>query len=462
MTAIPLPTGVRGKQYSPKQRERLVNCFAKSGELSTILTRLGVESIANGIGKCRGRGLFKEELYQVSNDRLLKITVDQVSKSAITPVDVTTTDLGKIAGLPNCKMAAGYTELCIMVIGGPAYVYNDTDGLREITDANYLPSVDVAYDGGRFVFIPADGGPFFWSKLENPAAIDSQAYADAEEFPDPNKAVQYYQQSIDVLGTRSIERLQYDVTQSSYLIINAVSSKVGYIGGKTDYGETYAFIGQEDGGASLYVMGQGPQAVRNEVIDELFNQQYTQAELAECESCSFMWNGQNIALFRLPRHTLALYPTANGLDVAFWHSNKTIGDEGQLRWGFVQAAYGFLWTGDFLSSDIGIIRDNGRDYASDIYSRIVTYARLEERDQILIRDILLSCTVGQHDGGQISMQLSEDGLTYFNEMWEELGEIGEYNREVSFGPAGQWFGFVGFMITWIGKISVNTDGLYIK
>jgi hypothetical protein len=460
MTAIPLPTGMRGKQDSPKQSEKVINAYFKEG---TILTRPGVYQGDLGIGKCRGVGKFKEELYQVSSNRLIKITITSTGKKVLTPADIVVTNIGEIEGTANCVMKAGFNDLCIMVKGGKAYIYNDVSGLREITDVSYQASVSVSYDAGRFVFVPEDGGPFFWTELANPASILAVSYADAEEFPDHNKAVNSYKQSIDIMGSRSIERLQYNPNITSYARIQGISSNVGYVGGLTDFGESYAFIGIEDGGYSIYVMGWQPVPIPNDYADELLNITYTQTELEAVRGDTFRWQGQIITLFRLPNHTLVLYSVGQGFDIALWHSETTAKDTGTLDWGFTQAAYGYTWTGNFNSVNIGILTDDTIEFGNDIEGRLQTFYRAENRTNSIISRVFLDCTTGQGNGeNEVNASFSRDGKIFGSIVSVSLGQLGDYGKEVSWGPIGMVDNFLGLNFTWIGQVSVNVDGAYIK
>lgn len=474
MTSIPLPTGMRGKQDSPKQTEKLIDCYFKVGGaqgVGTIITRPGVYKVASG-GGCRGSYLFKDELYQVSGGQLIRLTVNQFVKKKLDETDVVKTELGLIDGNAQCVMAAGFTELCILVKStsdsvGKAYIYNTVSGLQEITDPSFQPSVSVAYDAGRFVFVPENGGPFFWTDLADPSSISAQSYADAEEFPDPNKAVQYIRQSIDVLGSRSIERIQYQPNLTSYARVQSVSSNVGYAGGLTDLGESYAFIGIEDGGYSVYVMGAQPMPVPNDYIDELLNLEYSRAELGTAIGNTFRWNGQLFAMIHLPRHTLVLYSVGQGYDIALWHSDITSDnsakDEGTLAWGYTQSAYGYTWVGGSSSSNIGIMFDEAIEYGENIQGGITTFLRTESRSNSVISRVFLACTTGQANGeNQMYVSFSRDGKIYPTPTGVSLGQLGDHGKEVSWGPVGQIDNFLGIKFSWIGQVSVNSDGVYFK
>ena len=115
MTGIPLPTGIRGDSQTPRQSEILRNCFFKQGDIGTIESRPVSRKNTDGIGKCRGSGLYKDELYQVSNDRLIKITLLDSTKPPIES-NIIVTNIGEITGISNCILKRRLSFLLLKFI----------------------------------------------------------------------------------------------------------------------------------------------------------------------------------------------------------------------------------------------------------------------------------------------------------------------------------------------------------
>lgn len=451
---IPLPKGLRGGSESPKQVETLKNVFSDPSEIPTIMTRPTARKVAEAIGRCRGMGMFKDELYAVSNDRLIKISLINTDLPP-TSSNILVTDIGEIAGTQNCQLEAGYVDLAIMVEGGSLYVY-DGSTLSEVTDVLYKPSVSITYDGGRFVFVPATGEPFFWSDLANPAAISPTSFADAEEFPDLNKACKVKKKQLYVAGSRSIERLQYNANADTYQTIGGATSAVGYVGGMVDYGETFLFLGQGvNGGFQFYGMASDAEPISNKTVDEILSS-YSAVDLENIRGDSFKWEGTEFAIFYLPRHTLVF----NG-DWSLWHSG--VSGDVQETWsvGFFQFCYGYIWTGDVVNRNIGIITDDAEEYGNNIEGEIVTIIRTEPRTNAVIHRLYCALNPGSLITAQsIGMQVSRDGVIFGPMVYRSLGALGDYAREVSWGsPVIKINDHATIRLRWSGKIRLSCDAL---
>lgn len=467
--SITLPTGLNGLEASPKTREEVKNLFFTNGETSVLSIRPGIEGITTGFGRCRGSGLFRnnftgdEELYMVSGNRLVRVTItNPQARKNITVNDVQVEDLGEIAGEGECILVSGFTKMLVMQIGGTAYVYDHDDGVVEITDEDFIPSVSASYDNGRFVFVPNDGQIFFWSSLDDPGDIKPQDFSDAEIFPDPNKVVYTHKSSIYIGGSRSFQRFTYDGNLQTYRTYRGEESTVGYVGGITGFGETFAFVGNgSDGDFNIYIMDGQPRAISNDYVSELINDEYSLFEVENMIGESFEWKGTTLLVFHFPRHTLVFYGAW-----AFWQSSIT--GERPTRWriNYLQSAYGFTWTGDFLTSDIGVLRDSGNEYGNDIEWGIKTYINATPEANFLINRITTRITMGKALGGsvpRIGLSVSKDGRIFPAPRYKTLGTTGRYNKELRWGsPVIKGYDNVGIRFTGYGNVVMNLDGVFFE
>ena len=157
----------------------------------------------------------------------------------------------------------------------------------------------------------------------------------------------------------------------------------------------------------------------------------------------------------MPRHTLVYYG-----DWSLWQTGVTGPEvDSTLTFNNLVFAYGFIWTGDVVSNNIGVLVDKATDYGNDNEFLIETYVRGQPREEIEIDRVYLQCTQGQkNDNDSIAFSVSEDGRHYGPEVWERLAGIGDYSREVSWGsPVGDFDNYAGMRFRWTGSISVNTD-----
>jgi len=474
MPAIPLPTGNSGLNASPKTLETVKNLFLTRGNNPVLSIRPGIDKIDDAFGASRGSGLFRnnvtgdEELYMVSGTRLIRIVVSNVlARKQLNATDITITNLGEITGSSDIVMVGGFTKLLIMEVGGRGFVFDQINGLVEITDVSFQQSNIAFYDNGRFVFIPSDGSPFFWSELDDPSNILPSSFADAEIFPDPNKSGFALKSSIYVLGSRSVQRFRYNSTLDTYKTYVGEESTIGYVGGMVQFGETFAFLGNgADGDFNIYAMAGQPQTISNDFISELINNEYSLPELAEIRAESFEWKGSPLIIFYLPRHTLVYYGAWS-----FWESQNTDDDLNPSKvWRIstVEYAYGYLWTGDAFDASIGVMRDSGNEYGLDIGWGIITFIQALPEFNFIVSRIVATATMGrvavnQEAKPQIGLSVSTDGQTFNPPVWLNLGRAGDYNLNLRWGaPICKGYDHVGIEFTGYGNAVMNLDGVYFE
>lgn len=450
MPAIKLPIGNRGDTDTPKQKEILVNCYLQMGDRATLAPRPGIDLFLNVFGGCRGAGKFKEDLYQVSANRLIKITEDDFGNRQYVFIGAINID-----GSADCVLIESFTKLLIMVKGGKAYVYDGTT-LDEITDPQYEESDDATFIFSRFVFVPSDGGPYFWSDLNNPASIQAGSFADAETLPDKNYAVEELKDSLIIFGGATIERHGFNTSLNTFQRQSGATKNIGYVGGKARYNETLAFIGRPVNGTfSIYLYGQDL-PISGKSIDEVLNK-YTVTQLRQVRADFWSWKGQAMVKWKLPDDEILFYG-----DFAFIKSGVTGDFKGTWTADFIQEFNGKLICGDRSNARTGELVDTFTDYGSEVEGIVRTFVRDAPRSNFPINTITLEATTGQsNDESGISLKVSEDGVHYGNEVYESLGVEGVYNNEISWNPIGRFENHASIEFRWVTDIKVPIDGAYI-
>lgn len=458
MPDIPLPTGLRGDRNFPKQVEILDNCYMVQGDLPTIQSRPVVRSISDSPGRCRGSGKYKGELYQVANDRLIKITL--INPNLAPSVDnVLITEVGTIAGTEDCILVPSFTQMVILRKGSGAYVYDDVNGLRAITDPQFVVSISVDYDpNGNWVFIPADGDPFIFCSDVNLFTDPSNAqfrFADAQEFIDLNKVVAVRRRQIYVGGGSSFERLAYNPDLDTYVPVSGATSNYGYVGGLTRFADTFMFLGVGiDGGYSFFIMDERARPIPNTYVNDLLLN-YDLNQLENIKGYSFRWKDRDFAVFYLPDITLVFSE-----DFMIWHSGVIGEAKAPWRVCFFQQAYGYTWTGDLYGSTIGIMSEDELEYDENVEGCIQTYLRGPSRSNFIIRRIFLDANCGVNSTAQkIGLQVSQNGAVFGKVHYQSLGGPGEYNRELSWGPIGKFDNAMCIRLVWSGNIRLSFDRL---
>ncbi len=449
MPAVKMPTGLRGDSDSPKQKATLINCFLEVGDTPTIAPRPGIDQFVDVFGRCRGAGKFNDGLYQVSSNRLIRINEDAIGNTSFEFIGAINID-----GDADCLLIESFTKLLIMVKGGKAYVYDGTD-LVEITDPLYETSDDATFIFSRFVFVPSDGGPYFWSDLNDPSSIQAKNFADAEVLPDKNFAVEELKDSLIIFGGATIERHGFNTPLDTFQRQAGATVNIGYVGGKARYNETLAFIGRNINGTfSIYLYGQIV-PISGKAVDEVLNK-YTLEQLREVRADFFTWKGQAMIKWRLPDDDLLYYG-----DFAFIKSGVTGDESGHWVADFIQEFNGKLICGDRSAARAGELVDGNTDYGENIESEIVTAIRSEPRTNFLINRIYIEGTTGQtNKDRKISLSVSEDGVHFGPLNWISLGRKGIFNNELSWNPIGRFDNHCSLKFRWVGDIKLPVDGVF--
>ena len=367
MPDVPLPTGYEGIDEFPKLHESLINMMNAGG--NKIYQRPGILPFTTGEGRCRGQYKFKNELYQVSGQKLIKINADGTKRN------ISDEFLIDVEDIFDCIMVAGFTHLVIIVKGGRGYWWDGTT-FDEIDNPNYVSSIDVTIMNGRFIYIPFDGQPAFFSEPFDPNNISALSFFDAETQPDLNTGNYNFKNRLYVMGEDTMEifrETQVPITPATpvpYQRIDGASIWTGLVAGHTLYGPSFAFLGKDkdEGNFGIFVMGSGQaDRISNDSIDELLNEFYTVEQLLKCTAHRLMWKKQDIAIFRLPFHTLAF----NGgwffiRSIATFDEKEVLNEEFKTwRANYITHCYGEYYVGDEETNDIGILDYVATDYGED-------------------------------------------------------------------------------------------------
>lgn len=431
---VEFPKGLMGTEGLPRTRRRLENCWWHEGK---IIGRPGIREL-NTTGKiARGSFVWNDSLYNVTSQKLIKITD--------TETGVFDT-IGTIGGVTGVETDVGFNDAVIVVRNGPIYALSKTDALIEISDNdNFVPCRDVAHINGRFVYIPFDGSPAFFSDVGQAESVQAESFFDAETLPDKNNSVWNFKDTLYIGGTDSIELFQdTGASPNPFQRVNRGRITNGVIGGVLDYNETFLFVGrEEDQSAGIYAIGQGyAPKISNETVDLILDG-YTQSELESAIPGRLKWRGDDIATFTFPRDSLGYF-------AGNWFVLSTLDDGRTVPWkaGFITQYENRYYTA--FEDKIGIFENRNTDY-SDRVPRIIDLGyEQENNDDFSCQSLDLGISQGfSRTDGSVAILMSNDGLTYGEPLYRDLGALGEYSKHLVWdypGGLGNYEGFMGVRI----------------
>ena len=237
MPLIPFPIGLEESENLPHTRRSLTNCFNNGA--GRIIPRPGITELnADTTRVARGTFVWNDSLYQVASTDLIKITNTTTGAFSV---------IGTIEASDDpIATAIGFNTAVIVVPGGKIYTLDKSDVLVTISgNSNFVPCVAVAHINGRFVFIPSDGDPAFFSDVGAAGTVQVLSFFDAEELPDLNNNVFNFDNTLYICGTDSIELFRdTGASPNPFGRIEGARISNGYIGGLIEYNDTFLFLGR--------------------------------------------------------------------------------------------------------------------------------------------------------------------------------------------------------------------------
>lgn len=415
LAELDFPLGLEGTEGLPQSRRILKNCFNAAG---LIIQRPGINSLSANGRVARGAFEWNGSLYEVASTDLLKVAIDG-----------TYTVIGTIAGTDDIDTAIGFNDAAIVVKGGNGYTLDKSDTLTQITDPDYLPSDSVCHINGRFVYIPTDGSPAFFSDVGAAGTIQALSFFDAEELPDLNKVCFNFKNVLYIGGTDSFELFRdFGTPTVPYQRLNARIDN-GYIGGLLEYNNTFLFVGREKKqNVGIYSISQGlAPKISNEYIDTIL-QTYTEDELASCISGRIKWNGYDLATFTFPNHSWGFYG-GNWFDL----DTRIDGENKPWQAGYI-VEFGLKYY-SFYSDNIGVFAAVNTDYGLPFERRI--NGVFESEGDFSIQRLEYRLSQGYNDTeGSVTLEVSDDNVLFGPPFHRNTGELGEYTEKLEWNYPG--------------------------
>lgn len=440
MVQVPIATGFYVDPTRPIANQECTNWRPQIPQTNAqteaqLIHTAGIRQFANtGDFSARGEHEFGGIAYTVNGARLYRINSDG-----------TTTDLGEILGAGQVSIADNGLQMCIVVPGAQAYIYDTTNGLQQITDANFIttlgPSQQVVHHDGYFVHFnnnaPASSSPiFFISNLNNGLVYNALDFGSAETDPDEITALHVNRNRLYVAGKQTIEPFvnvggagfPYQRVRGA-VVQQGISAKFS----ARDFNSSFVFVGAgEDQRPSVWQFtGGSAERISTNSIDSIL-QKMTDGEIAQINGSVYAENGLFVYYMHLNDRTFG-YDSSTGL----WHERQSKDiDDLPTNWrvaGIVEA-YGRILVTDNQTGMVGeMSEDFFIEYDKSI-RRTVISGPLNLTDQP-ISEVELICESGTANisGGSsdpmVQMSFSDDGgYTFGNVIARSLGKQGEYGK----------------------------------
>lgn len=359
-----------------------------------------------------------------------------------------------------------YTALASFRISSISFGSDESTGsfaelLVDISNnANFVPSVDVAHIDGRFVYIPADGDPAFFSDVGAAGSVQGLSFFDAEELPDKNNSVFNFKNTLYIGGTDSFELFRdTGASPNPFQRVSGARITNGFIGGLIEYDNTFLFIGRktnQDFGIFAIGQGEAPK-ISNEAIDLILST-YTTTELSNAVGGRFIWRGYDIATFSLARDSFGF------LNGNWFILNSAVGgDITQWGAGFINQLDGVYFTA--FSNKIGKLAKINTDYGEKIARVIDVGFQQEDNKWFSAQSLEIGISQGFNSSvGSVALFLSRNNVEYGPAVYRKLGVFANYDQKLVWnepGGLGSYDGFFGIRLYTTEDVIFNSEWLSI-
>jgi len=338
----------------------------------------------------------------------------------------------------------------IMIVDGLyGYIFNHvTNTFTQITDTDFPVPSDLTFQDGYFLVTQKDSSSFFISGINNGLTWDILDSTTVESSPDNLVGLKSDSSNLWLFGTKSTEVYRntgaaaFPFQRISGAMIETGCAAQGTI---QEIDNALIWLGTDDNGDSIVWRSNGYNAQR-------ISTQAIELKIAEStdftDSYAWVYHERGHAFYMLQvrglKTTLCL-----DLSTGMWHErsyrNPLTGAEEQHL-----ASCHIFFNQKHLVGDrdsgliyrmaLDVYSDNGnpivRERTSPHYSqerRLISHSQLE-----LDMEMGVGLSSGQGSDPQVMMQYSDDGgRTWSDELWADLGKIGEYRNRVKWNQLGQ-------------------------
>lgn len=435
MPRLELPLGIKGSTKLPRTLQTLRNCFNADG---LIFGRRGVTLRSSTGGEARGSFVWNGSLYGVVGTDLIKITdLDTGSFSTI----------GTIAGSESIQWAIGFNTAVLLnpSSAGKIYSLDKSDTLVDIAvNQNFVACRDVTHMNGRFIYIPFDGDPAFFSDVGAAGTVGAASFFDAEELPDLNKAVANLRNTLYIFGTDSVELFRdvgtVGLNVNPFKRISGARIDRGFIGGLIEYSDSLAFVGREkDQSAGIYGIENGAGVkLSNERIDEIL-EGYDPSVLADAIPGRLKMRGYDILTYKFTDDSF-------GYRKGEWFILESVVADVSVAWlgGYIAQIENNYYS--FSGENFGIFTDINTDYGNPITRIIDMSLNDPEGRRFTCSRIEIGISQGFDSGiRSVGLFMTRDNVTYPIGIFRDLGLLGEYTKRLRWQPPGGLGNYIGFM-----------------
>lgn len=399
--------------------------FGKEKEVASLVGTPGLKLLATiGAGPIRGVHYASDNvLYAVSFDKIYKLT----SAFASTLIGTLTTSAGPVSLADN-----GITLVFVDGVDGYASVLGSST-IARITDPDFKPADQVAYQDGYFIFNQKGTGSFFISDL-NSTNFDGLDISKAEGNPDDIVALISDHRDLWLFGTLTTEvffnsgnaLFPFERTQGAFIEHGCAATF-----SVAKMNNSVFWLSRDSQGNGLIYMARGyqPQRISTHAV-EFAIRGYT--NITNAVAYTYQENGHHFYVLNFSEaKTTWVYDTSTGM----WHervyTNAGLFERHRANchtFAYDKHVVGDYATGKLYQLSAAVYRDDDREITRQRVAPHVSAGL----NRVYYKTLQLDMEVGtgldgitQGTDPQVMMQFSDDGgHSWSNEKWASFGKIG--------------------------------------
>ncbi|WP_336297822.1 MULTISPECIES: packaged DNA stabilization protein [unclassified Providencia] len=329
--------------------------------------------------------------------------------------------------------------------------------------------VDVTRNRGRYIWLQKGGARFGITDIEDESKPDRyNPFYTAESQPDGIISVSSWRDMVICFGASTIEYFSLtgstSATQQIYAMQPAYMVQIGIAGrdAKCKFGDSYAFISNPANGApSVYLLGSGTaSAISTASIDKIIRS-YTADELSVAVMESVKFDGHELAIIHLPRHTLCFDGTGSQ-QYPQWCILKTgLYDEPYRAIDFMYED-NQITVGDKKSGLVGKLAfDKSSQYDQQVEH--ILYTPMVKADNARIFDLELEASTGVAQiADRLFLSATTDGINFGREQMIDQNAPFRYDMRAIWRRVGRVRKNIGFKIRVITKSPVTLSDLSMR
>ncbi|MGW1369523.1 packaged DNA stabilization protein [Providencia hangzhouensis] len=329
--------------------------------------------------------------------------------------------------------------------------------------------VDVARLRGRYIWLQKGGERFGITDIEDESKPDRyRPFQTAESQPDGIIALGTWHDALICFGSSTIEYFaptgSSDANSMIYAVQPAYMVQMGIAGrdAKCRFGDSYAFISNPATGApSVYMLAQGnASAISTASIDKIIRS-YTADELSVAVMESVKFDGHELAIIHLPRHTLCFDGTGSQ-QYPQWCILKTgLYDEPYRAIDFMYED-NQITVGDKKSGLVGKLAfDKSSQY--DQQAEHILYTPMVKADNARVFDLELEASPGVAQiADRLFLSATTDGINFGREQMIDQNAPFRYDMRAIWRRVGRVRKNIGFKIRVITKSPVTLSDLSMR